>query len=144
MLHLNKIGPGFTFPFDLGASTRLDPSDAKYVQCVHTSRGTFGTMKDCGHANFIMNGGFFQPGCFSVLCSHSRAHDFFEEALNPANEFIAEQCSGSFKLFLKKTFLRQSCTDITDRLGIHSNRIPGRFFLKTNSTSPYSLIQTQI
>ncbi|XP_055311609.1 phospholipase A1-like [Sitodiplosis mosellana] len=138
---LDPAGPGFTFPFDLGESTRLDPSDAQYVQCVHTSRGTLGTTKDCGHANFIMNGGYIQPGCFSVLCSHSRAHDFFEEALDPANEFIAEQCSGSFKLFFKHTFLRQPCSDITDRLGIHSQRIPGRFFMKTKPSAPYSVTQ---
>ncbi|XP_031616461.1 phospholipase A1-like isoform X2 [Contarinia nasturtii] len=161
---LDPAGPGFTWPFDLGKSTRLDPSDAQYVQCVLTSRGTLGTMKDCGHANFIMNGGYIlycihaylnlaklksflggyiQPGCFSVLCSHSLAHEFFEESLDPSNKFIAEKCSGSFKLFLKRTFLRQSCTDVTDRLGIHSARIPGRFFIKTKSSSPYSLNQKE-
>lgn len=132
---------GFTIPFDLGAKTRLDPSDAQYVQCVLTSRGTLGTMKDCGHENFILNGGYCQPGCFSVLCSHSRAHDFFEESLDPDNEFIAEQCSGSIKLFFKRKIMRQPCTNTTDRLGIHSQRLPGRFFLKTNSHSPYSLTQ---
>lgn len=94
-------------------------------------------MKDCGHANFIMNGGFIQPGCLSVLCSHSRAHDFFAESLFPENEFIGEQCSGSLKLFLVNNFLKQSCSHNSDKLGIYSKRLSGRFFVKTSSSPPY-------
>lgn len=95
LIGLDPAGPGYTCPFDLGPNTRLDPSDAKYVQCVLTSRATLGTMKDCGHANFIMNGGYIQPGCFTVLCSHSRSHSFFAESIFRKHEFIGEQCSGS-------------------------------------------------
>lgn len=139
MTGLDPAGPGFTCPFDLGLNTRLDPSDAKYVQCVLTSRATLGTMKDCGHANFIMNGGFTQPGCFSVLCSHSRAHDFFAEALFRENEFIGEKCSGSIKLFFVNKYLRRACSENGDKLGIHSNRSHGRFFIKTSAEPPYVL-----
>lgn len=136
---LDAAGPGFTFPFDLGKDTRLDPTDAQYVQCVLTSRGTLGTFKDCGHANFIMNGGLNQPGCSTVLCSHSRVHEYFEESLDPNNPFWADKCSSSLKSFFK-SLLRLPCTDVTDRLGIHSARIPGRFFMKTRPIAPYAII----
>lgn len=54
---LDAAGPGFTWPFDFGTHFRLDPTDARYVQCIYTSRLTLGTAKECGHGNFIMNGG---------------------------------------------------------------------------------------
>uniref|UniRef100_A0A915L6G1 Lipase domain-containing protein n=1 Tax=Romanomermis culicivorax TaxID=13658 RepID=A0A915L6G1_ROMCU len=49
-------------------ATRLDPSDAKFVQVVHTNgesflNGGLGTPERMGHVDFYPNGGQTQPGC---------------------------------------------------------------------------------
>jgi hypothetical protein len=48
--------------------TRIDPSDASYVQCIHTNgiplvEFGFGTLEAWGHVDFYPNGGQLQPGC---------------------------------------------------------------------------------
>lgn len=65
-LGFDPAGPGFTVPVDFGIDVRLDPTDAKYVQCIYTTRYTLGTAVVCGHGNFIMNGGLTQPGKCSI------------------------------------------------------------------------------
>lgn len=47
---------------------RLDQSDAKYVDVIHSDiavfvRGGFGMKQTCGHVDFYPNGGHSQPGC---------------------------------------------------------------------------------
>lgn len=137
---LDPAGLGFTAPLDFGFKNRLDPSDAQYVQCVHTSRATLGTLLDCGHADFIVNGGFMQPGCLNIWCSHSRAIQYFQESLKPINRFIAEKCDDAFKEYFTKKMLCLPCTGILDQLGIHSARLSGRYFLETRSSAPYAVV----
>lgn len=132
---LDPAGFGFDFGYNLD---RLDAGAAQYVQCIHTSQGTLGTQLDCGHANFILNGGWMQPGCFNIMCSHSRATAYFIESLSPINKFIAEKCDDTFMYYTRK-LLMLPCTNIIDKLGIHSARLPGRFFLETRSSAPYAL-----
>jgi hypothetical protein len=43
---------------------RLDPSDALFVDVIHTNGGLNGDLEQCGHVDFYMNGGISQPGCF--------------------------------------------------------------------------------
>lgn len=137
VLGVDPAGPGFTIPWDFGNGTRLTKDDAKYVQCIHTSCGTVGTLKDCGHADFYLNGGYRQPGCITVMCSHARAHDIFLEAMYPGNIFLGAKCQGSIGNFISNLFGMQ-CSSEMERLGIHSERRPGRYFLKTNRKSPFA------
>lgn len=62
----------------------LAPSDAEFVDVIHTDGGVFGFPVSLGHADFFPNGGFpLQPGCsFSELmqtnlitrfCGYTRA-----------------------------------------------------------------------
>ena len=47
---------------------RLDPTDAQFVDVIHTCAGTIGFIRAIGHADFYPNGGSFrQPGCPALL-----------------------------------------------------------------------------
>ncbi|XP_046638843.1 pancreatic lipase-related protein 2-like [Daphnia pulicaria] len=103
---------------------RLDPTDALFVDVIHTDAGPIlsgglGMMQPIGHIDFYPNGGVRQPGCgTSVLdsiekergsvlyglsrfigCNHLRSVEFFTESFNSACPFLAVQCP-SFADFL--------------------------------------------
>lgn len=44
-------------------AVRLDPTDAAYVDVIHTDAGTLGTTQRVGHIDFWPNGGVHQRGC---------------------------------------------------------------------------------
>ncbi|CAG7824064.1 unnamed protein product, partial [Allacma fusca] len=85
---------------------RLDPTDAKFVDIIHTDGRTFlllglGMIQPCGHVDFYPNDGKEQPGCeiteipMNLLhshgyeeaqrelfaCNHHRAIYYFIEAV---------------------------------------------------------------
>jgi len=56
---------------------RLDASDARQVQVLHTNgdsflKGGMGTMQRLGHVDFYANGGLKQPFCGSALAKMAR------------------------------------------------------------------------
>lgn len=57
---LDPAGPGF---FLRGPNMRLDPTDADFVDVIHTAAGTFGHFANLGHVDFYPNGGVKQPNC---------------------------------------------------------------------------------
>ena len=58
---LDPAGLYFTI---VGPEVRLDPSDAEYVDVIHTGAVVFGTVRtDAGQIDFFPNGGYHQPGC---------------------------------------------------------------------------------
>ncbi|XP_075984970.1 pancreatic triacylglycerol lipase-like isoform X2 [Anticarsia gemmatalis] len=75
---------------------RLDPSDADFVDVIHTNGKqtliAFGFPYPIGHIDFYPNGGIRQPGCFTsgipfykivdqAICSHGRAYLLFTESM---------------------------------------------------------------
>uniref|UniRef100_A0A2M4CFV2 Putative pancreatic triacylglycerol lipase n=1 Tax=Anopheles darlingi TaxID=43151 RepID=A0A2M4CFV2_ANODA len=99
------------------ARVRLDPSDAKFVDIVHSDSTPFvphiglGLFEPIGHVDFYPNGGSDQPGCrhdfwkhadtrfvtnmFQFFsCSHSRAYEYFIESLEPGRRpTVGVSCS---------------------------------------------------
>lgn len=57
IIGLDPAGPLFTLPAVVSPDFRLDPTDAEFVQVLHTSGGTLGTSVKSGHADFYPNGG---------------------------------------------------------------------------------------
>ncbi|CAG9785000.1 unnamed protein product [Diatraea saccharalis] len=98
---------------------RLDRSDAKYVDIIHTNAlplymSGLGISEPIGHVDFYPNGGSVQPGCSassspggdlatSVMrilgCNHVRSYEFFIESITPTCPFTAMQCE-SYEAFL--------------------------------------------
>lgn len=71
---LDPAGPYFTGTPNV---VHLDPSDADFVDAIHTDAekllsnkiNGFGTSDPQGHIDFWPNGGVEQPGCDQVLSS---------------------------------------------------------------------------
>lgn len=72
---LDPAGPMFTkFPLQ-PIDKRLDTSDAKFVQVIHTDRFIIGSDMNLGHADFYANGGATpQPDCVFPIFQHSRTY----------------------------------------------------------------------
>ena len=78
---LDPAAPGFDFD---DAAIRLDPSDAMFVDVIHsdvrdsTLSKALGLQRPCGHVDFYPNGGKNQPGCDTsdVIGGNNRTHVF--------------------------------------------------------------------
>ncbi|KAJ8949851.1 hypothetical protein NQ314_008103, partial [Rhamnusium bicolor] len=102
---LDPAGPIYNgLPID----ERLDPSDAAFVDVIHSHKEVFGYTKPCGHVDFWPNGGGpTQPGCsilerftrnpFSlndvVFCEHYRAYKLFARSINDPTRYTARKCT---------------------------------------------------
>lgn len=96
-LGLDPTGPLFFIkvPFD-----RIDATDAKLVEVIHTCAGKLGFEAALGHVDYWPNGGLHQPGCLDDpvgSCSHERSYYLYAESLKTGN-FKAWQCD-SYELF---------------------------------------------
>ncbi|XP_061559232.1 lipase member H [Phycodurus eques] len=100
---LDPAGPEFT-----GATpeNRLDPTDAQFVDALHTDIDALGYREALGHIDFYANGGTDQPGCpktiFSGMsyfkCDHQRSVYLYCESLNHTCTSRAFPCA-SYKDF---------------------------------------------
>uniref|UniRef100_A0A3Q2QP30 Lipase member H-like n=1 Tax=Fundulus heteroclitus TaxID=8078 RepID=A0A3Q2QP30_FUNHE len=101
---LDPAGPMFT---SATPEERLDPSDAMFVDVLHTDMNSFGLRGAHGHIDFYANGGTDQPGCpktiFSgksyFVCDHQRSVFLFLCALNRTCHLTGYPCS-SYTRFL--------------------------------------------
>ncbi|CAL1596424.1 unnamed protein product [Knipowitschia caucasica] len=95
---LDPAGPMFT---SAGPDERLDPSDAQFVDVLHTDMDSFGLRGAHGHIDFYANGGADQPGCPKTIfagksyfvCDHQRAVFLYLCALNQTCSITAFPCS---------------------------------------------------
>lgn len=140
---------------------RLDPSDAKYVQCIETSLLGINTQHfACGHSNFVMYGGQQQPTCgiLDQKCSHAEARKYFKLAMIPYYKLIGSTkravelvgWENTYSPFYEGAFV-YSKTPVyaytTERLGIYANRTHGTFFIDENTqrtNSPYLRTPTSV
>lgn len=142
------------------ANDRLDPSDAQFVDVIHSNgdgvlRGGFGSLQPMGHVDFYPNGGRVQVGCNSVLlsalsdiiygkwqslCNHRRALNFFMDS------FEFNKCRfRSFNCDSYENYLKGECFDCglnnekCSYMGYLANYSKGRgkMYLTTHEEAPF-------
>ncbi|XP_078142917.1 lipase member H [Centroberyx gerrardi] len=107
---LDPAGPQFT---DKPPAERLDPTDAEFVDALHTDIDALGFRKPLGHIDFYANGGTDQPGCPRTIfsggayfkCDHQRSVLLFLDSLTQICTSRAFPCSSY------TDFLDGSCMD---------------------------------
>jgi len=154
---ITGLDPASPYFEDHDKDVRLDKTDAAFVDVIHTDTRTveflpgYGTDQKSGHLDFYPNGGYHQPGCGSIKleinfdgrywsCSHYRSVKLFLESIDSAC-FTAVPC-GSYKRFRKGKCNKHCKKGLCRILGYDARpkRLTGaRYFLKTNSDSPYCL-----
>ncbi|XP_071118489.1 pancreatic triacylglycerol lipase-like [Haliotis cracherodii] len=157
---LDPAGPSFE---DTNPTVRLDPTDAVFVDVIHTdteplTRMGMGIKQLSGHVDFYPNGGVDQPGCpahiahmlvtllsgkstfiGSFACSHMRAVYIFTESINSLCQFKATRCPST------KNITHNACTGCPEtgcpRMGFYadSNKTPGIYFTSTHDKAPFCI-----
>ncbi|GAB1609655.1 pancreatic triacylglycerol lipase-like, partial [Argonauta hians] len=167
---LDPSGPYFE---NTGAKVRLDPTDADFVDAIHSDVGYIiglglGMESQVGHVDFYPNGGKFQPGCpqFKIsgsivggvigwlnkltpgakaafVCSHKRAEKFYIESINSACPFYSYKCSNVADLNSGKCFHKHGQLG---KMGFHADKSEarGKHMLKTFKTQPYCAHHYQV
>ncbi|XP_060028125.1 lipase member I isoform X1 [Erinaceus europaeus] len=95
---LDPAGPKFS---GKPSMDRLDYTDAKFVDIIHSDVNGLGINEPLGHIDFYPNGGKKQPGCpktiFSgiefIKCDHQRAVYLFMATLETKCNFISFPCA---------------------------------------------------
>ncbi|XP_069328553.1 lipase member I isoform X2 [Eulemur rufifrons] len=113
---LDPAGPKFS---GKPSYSRLDYTDAKFVDVIHSDSNGLGIREPLGHIDFYPNGGMKQPGCpksiFSgieyIKCDHQRAVYLFMASLETNCNFISFPCH-SYKDY--KTSLCVDCDSFNE------------------------------
>jgi len=112
---MDPAGPYFTGTLPM---VRLDPTDAVFVDALHTDADTifllgYGTEQPMGHLDFYPNSGHDQPGCDPVSigiqwilpgdvgedskdivsCSHARAIYLYMDSIRSSCNFLSHECA---------------------------------------------------
>ncbi|GAB0095669.1 inactive pancreatic lipase-related protein 1 [Sergentomyia squamirostris] len=122
-----------------GPDSRLDPSDAQFVDVIHTAAGSCGFRDPIGHVDFYPNGGIVQPGCGNnildqLACSHGRAHHLFAESI--LTSLFYSYPGSSWAAFVRGEYNRTDMIKMGDPAPSNSR---GLYFLQTNPQRPFAM-----
>ncbi|XP_070500866.1 inactive pancreatic lipase-related protein 1 [Chironomus tepperi] len=117
----------------------LDPTDADFVDVIHTCAGILGHDENLGHADFYPNGGEqVQPGCDYLMndligtCSHEKSFKYFAETITHHNKYMAKPCTSW------RNFKKNKCSGAKIPMGDGVPRnARGQYYLETE-TSDYN------
>eukprot|EP00794_Sanderia_malayensis_P008107 gene8107-8976_t len=147
---LDAAGPYFEYEH---TDVRLDPSDAEFVDAIHTDSRSilikgFGIHEPAGHVDFYPNGGYEQPDCRTLdngvtqffTCSHYRAVYYFTESIDPKGcQFLSYPCSSydNFKKVKCTTCPTNGCPSMGYYASEHRGKVSGKFYLQTKGQQPF-------
>ncbi|XP_022198550.1 pancreatic triacylglycerol lipase-like [Nilaparvata lugens] len=161
---LDPAQPGFegTHP-----DVRIDPTDADFVDVIHTDARPFlpdlglGLIEPAGDVDFFVNGGVQQPGCFQTIMEHLHHYpsvlsiltapfqvvgDYFSCNHRRAHQYYIEALKTDCSFWARKwTPFRplpelNPCTpDECQEMGKYTSLLPGRgtFYVQTKFPAPY-------
>nr|XP_020843814.1 pancreatic triacylglycerol lipase-like isoform X2 [Phascolarctos cinereus] len=147
---------------------RLDPSDALFVDVIHTDTAPiipnlgFGMSQLVGHLDFFPNGGEEMPGCQKnilseivdqngilegivnfVACNHQRSHEYYADSILSPDGFSGYPCASYEDFEANKCFPCPSggCP----QMGHYADRFAGKttsegqvFYLNTGDASNFA------
>ncbi|XP_055942310.1 inactive pancreatic lipase-related protein 1-like isoform X2 [Argiope bruennichi] len=120
---LDPAGPYF---YKLKPEARLDPTDALFVDVIHTDGADIILMVT---AFFMFNG-----------CDHERANIYFYESVKSDCGFVSQICDDY------SSYENGKCENsaVTARMGLNAQMLPelhfpAKFFLRTNGQSPFCI-----
>ncbi|XP_070509269.1 lipase member H [Chironomus tepperi] len=123
-------------------SRDLDPSDAHFVDILHSAAGILGQWHTSGHADFYINGGTSQPGCSSstifqtLACDHTRVTPLFIESITSSKGFFAGPCNNLFSYLLG--WCEPKDNDLVLMGEYCSWKARGVYYVTTNAKAPYA------
>ncbi|XP_072380359.1 pancreatic lipase-related protein 3-like [Diabrotica undecimpunctata] len=131
--YLIGLDPAWPLFVVLHRNIRIRPTDAKFVQIIHTS--DVGIQASLGHSDYYPNGGLRQPRCPLILydlCSHVRAYIYLAESIK-TGRFVAKQCRNYLDF-------KTGCRGPQSYMGEFyiDKKARGTYYLDTNSTPPYA------
>ncbi|XP_044732218.1 inactive pancreatic lipase-related protein 1-like [Chrysoperla carnea] len=139
---ITGLDPTIIFYMGNNRSRDLDPTDAHFVDVIHTGAGILGQWGPNGHADFYVNGGTSQPGCghntiFQTLaCDHTKVTPYFIESINTRAGFYAAPCPSLL------SYLLDWCDPKDEEYILMGEHVPhtarGIFYVTTNAKKPYA------
>ncbi|GAB0095683.1 phospholipase A1-like [Sergentomyia squamirostris] len=133
------LDPALPMFFTFFALSRLNTSDARYVETIHTNTNGLGIGPPVGTASFYPNFGKWQPACgvdFAGVCSHILAPVYFAESITSDKGFWARRCQGYDDIINKSC---KGTGEVALMGGEPSNiRSEGVYWLETNSITPFA------
>ncbi|XP_025110727.1 pancreatic triacylglycerol lipase-like [Pomacea canaliculata] len=148
-------------------AVRLDPTDALFVEAIHTDGDNFystelglGMSQPCGHVDYYPNGGHDQPGCDKspithleenglylglreiIGCNHARAYHLAIDSINSACPFLAYRCDSEddFKAGRCLKCSDQDCRHMvltSDPVKLPAGASLLKYYFLTGDLSPY-------
>ncbi|XP_068807729.1 pancreatic lipase-related protein 2 [Struthio camelus] len=168
---LDPAGPLFQYTPTM---VRLDPSDAKFVDIIHTHAGHLffdfapGILQTCGHLDFYPNGGRKMPGCKelhatpatrnindlmrdyrSIGCGHKRSLQYYAESIITPNGFVGYQCE-TYRDFVSGACFpcpKEGCPlmgHYADKFSHKTGKEQQKVFLNTGPLPPYARWRKEI
>ncbi|XP_042857442.1 uncharacterized protein LOC122243795 [Penaeus japonicus] len=159
---LDPAGPLFE---SYSPSVRLDYTDAKMVDVIHTNAdsllmGGLGAFEPMGHVDFYPNGGRVQKGCANLfvggvsdilwptegdgryLCNHRRGYKYYLDSVAPICKFPSFVCRDF------ESFVRGDCfpCEKCGNMGYFADQAEGRgqLYLVTRDTEPFCANQYKV
>ncbi|GLH00086.1 Phospholipase A1 1 [Gryllus bimaculatus] len=139
---ITGLDPTIVFYMGQNRSRDLDPSDAHFVDVIHTGAGILGQWGPNGHVDYYVNGGTTQPGCIqdsiikTLSCDHTKVTPYYIESINSKTGFWASPCSSQVLYFLNWCPAQDEDYILMGEDAPHSAR--GLYYLTTNARKPYA------
>ncbi|KAK8405536.1 hypothetical protein O3P69_001832 [Scylla paramamosain] len=128
---ITGMDPAGPFFYNVTEEHRLDPSDAEFVQVIHTDACSILTVSK------ILKAGRNEGKGEARGCNHDVAQDYWLESINGETPFLAHPCQ-DWDAF--QAGLCDTCGKGCLQMGFHVEKnLTGTYYLRTSGASPYAM-----